>query len=174
MSRKLKSLCFAVFAASVMHSQVSIAQEVGDAANGEKVFKKCSSCHKIGDGAENGVGPMLTGVLGRTAGTVEGFKYGKSLLAAGEAGLVWTEEEVFGYLLDSKKYLRAKLEDKKAKSKMSFKLKKEQDRLDVIAYLKTFSPDAEAEQEAESTDGAETGAAENSESSGSEESTTAN
>jgi len=111
----------------------------GDAAKGEAIFKKCSSCHMIGEGAENGVGPQLNGVVGRAAGSVEGYKYGKSLVAASEAGLVWTEEELSGWLENPKKYLRAKLEDKKAKSKMSFKVKKEDERADVIAYLATFS-----------------------------------
>ena len=119
--------------------------EGGDAAKGESVFKKCASCHMVGPEAKNKVGPLLTGVFGRQAGGVEGYKYGKSLAAAGEAGLIWNEEEMFSYLADPKKYLRAKLEDKKAKSKMSFKLKKEQERADVIAYLKTFSPEAETE-----------------------------
>ncbi len=114
----------------------------GDAANGEKVFKKCMSCHKIGPDAKNGVGPELNNIIGRTAGTVEGYKYGKHLVEAGEAGLVWNEEELSAYLEDPRKYLRAKLENSKAKSKMSFKLKKEDERNDVIAYLKTFSPEA--------------------------------
>ena len=127
----------------------------GDATKGEKVFKKCSSCHMIGEGAKNKVGPILTGVIGSAAASVEDYKYGKSIIAAGEAGLVWSEEEVFEYLADPRKYLRAKLEDKKAKSKMSFKLKKEQDRKDVIAYLKTFSPNADAE-EGEATESEET------------------
>ena len=101
--------------------------------------------------AKNKVGPALTGIIGAKAGAVEGYKYGKDLAAAGEAGLVWTEEEVFEYLKDPKKYLRAKLDNKKAKSKMSFKLKKEDQRLDVIAYLKTFSPAAEGEAAEEET-----------------------
>lgn len=112
----------------------------GDAAAGEKLFKKCSVCHKIGEGAKNAVGPVLTGVVGRTAGTFPDYKYGKSTKAAGEAGLVWDEEKIFDYLQDPKKFLRAFLDDKKAKSKMTFKLKKEEDRLNVIAYLKTFTP----------------------------------
>ena len=62
---------------------------------------------------------------------------------------MWNEEEVFAYLADPKKYLRAKLENKKAKSKMAFKLKKENERQDVIAYLKTFSTAEEAEAESE-------------------------
>ena len=69
---------------------------------------------------------------------------------------------MFEYLADPKKYLRTKLDDKKAKSKMSFKLKKEDDRKDVIAYVKTFSPDYQPE-------GAEEGSEESS-----EESTTTN
>lgn len=112
----------------------------GDVAKGEKLFKRCAACHAIGEGAKNKVGPLLTGIIGRKAGSVEDYKYGKSILAAGEAGLVWDEDEVFAYLADPKKYLRAKLDDPKAKSKMVFKLKKEEQRRDVVAYLKTFTP----------------------------------
>ncbi len=115
------------------------ALDAGDAEKGEKVFKKCMACHMIGPEAKNKVGPVLNDVIGRTAGTFADYKYGKSIVAAGEAGLVWTEDEIFAYLANPKKYLRAKLEDKKAKSKMSAKFKKEEDRLNVIAYLKTFS-----------------------------------
>lgn len=148
----LKSLSMAVITTMVLSVSPSMAQEAGDAAKGEKVFKKCTSCHQIGEGASNGVGPMLTGIIGRTAGTVEGFKYGKSILAAGEAGLVWSDDTIFEYLLDTKKFLRMTLDDKKAKSKMSFKLKKEKDRRAVIAYLKTFSPQVEQEDEGATTD----------------------
>lgn len=115
----------------------------GDAAKGEALFKKCASCHMVGPDAKNKVGPTLTGVVGRQIAAVEDYKYGKSIVALGEAGAVWSEEEIFAYLEDPKKYLRAKLDDKKAKSKMSFKLKKEDERNDVIAYLATFSPKAE-------------------------------
>ncbi|MDD9910526.1 MAG: cytochrome c family protein [Ahrensia sp.] len=113
--------------------------EEGDAAAGEKVFRKCASCHNVGEGAKNKVGPQLNGIIGRTAGSVEGFRYGDSLVAAGEAGLVWNEEEMFEYLADPRKYLRAKLDDSKARSRMAFKLRKEDERRNVIAYLKTFS-----------------------------------
>lgn len=112
---------------------------VGDAVKGKKVFKKCAACHAVGEAAKIKVGPPLTDVVGRKAATFEGFKYGKSIAAAGEAGLVWSEEELAAYLTNPKNYLRAKLEDKKAKSKMAFKLKKEQDRADVVAYLKSLN-----------------------------------
>ena len=111
----------------------------GDAVKGKKVFKKCAACHAIGEAAKIKVGPPLTDVVGRKVATFEGFKYGKSILAAGETGLVWSEEELADYLANPKNYLRAKLNDKKAKSKMPFRLKKEQDRADVIAYLKSLN-----------------------------------
>lgn len=117
----------------------------GDAAKGEKLFKRCASCHMVGPDAKAKVGPPLTGLIGRQMASVEGYKYGKSLAKLGENGEKWTEEEVFEYLKNPKKYLRAKLDDKKAKSKMAFKLKKKGQRNDIIAYLKTFpNPSAES------------------------------
>jgi len=134
-----------ILAAAVISATTFLTSPVlaGDAAKGEALFKKCSACHQIGPDAKNKVGPALTGVFGSEVASVEGYKYGKSILALKETGATWTEEELSEWLLDPKKYLRAKLDDKKAKSKMSFKLKKEDQRKDVIAYLATFSPAAE-------------------------------
>ena len=115
----------------------------GDAEKGEKAFKKCKSCHAITDAdGENIVkggktGPNLYGVIGRAAGSVEGFKYGKDLVAAGEAGLVWDEANLAEYSKDPKAFVQAELDDSGAKSKMTFKLKKGGE--DVAAYLATFS-----------------------------------
>jgi cytochrome c2 len=108
----------------------------GDLANGEKVFKKCGACHMVGDDAKTKVGPVLNGLFGRTAGTLEEYagKYSKDMVKAGEDGLVWTEETLNTYL--------EKPKDMVAKTKMAFAgLKKDEDRADVIAYLKQFSPD---------------------------------
>ena len=58
---------------------------------------------------------------------------------AGAAGLVWTEELILEYITDPKAFLREYLDDPKAKAKMTFKLKKEQQRIDVLAYLNSFS-----------------------------------
>lgn len=140
-----KILVAALFSAVAFTASPAAA---GDAAKGEAVFKKCASCHMVGEGATNKVGPILTNVVGSSIASVEGYKYGKSIQALGETGATWTEEEIFDYLKDPKKYLRAKLDDKKAKSKMSFKLKKEDDRKDVIAYLATLSSNVSAEGEA--------------------------
>ncbi len=103
----------------------------GDAAAGEKVFRKCKSCHQVGDGAKNRIGPVLTGIVGNEIASVEDFKYSKAFLAKKEEGLVWTEEVLDTYLTKPKKFIKG--------TKMSFSgLKKEQQRADIIAYLSTF------------------------------------
>lgn len=100
-------------------------------AAGEKVFKKCAACHKVGDGAKNATGPILNGVVGRHAGAEDGFKYSKPLADAGAGGLVWTPENLTAYLTDPKGFI--------PKNKMSFAGLKKQDEIDaVIAYLSTF------------------------------------
>ena len=120
----------------------------GDPVKGEAVFKKCMACHKIGEGAKNAVGPALTGVVGRTTGTAEGYSYSKLNLAVGTVGHVWTADTIFAYLEDPNVYLKKVLTDAgKAdlavgSTKMTFKLKDETERRDVIAYLQKFSPPA--------------------------------
>ena len=120
-------------------TSIAPAQAAGDAAAGEDIFRKCASCHKVGEGAKNGVGPVLNNVIGRTAGTFEGFRYGKDMIAAGEAGLVWDVDNVQEYIADPRAFLRAYLDDSSARAKMSFKLRKEEDRANVAAYLATLS-----------------------------------
>eukprot|EP01097_Dermamoeba_algensis_P001899 TRINITY_DN1742_c0_g1_i2.p1 TRINITY_DN1742_c0_g1~~TRINITY_DN1742_c0_g1_i2.p1 ORF type:complete len:108 (-),score=35.89 TRINITY_DN1742_c0_g1_i2:53-376(-) len=101
----------------------------GDAANGEKLFKaKCTQCHTVNEGGPHKQGPNLFGIVGRPAGTVPRFAYTK---ANAESGITWNEKELFDYLLDPKKYI--------PKTKMNFPgFKSEQDRADVVAYLKQF------------------------------------
>ena len=103
----------------------------GDAAAGEKVFRKCKACHAVGEGAKNKVGPQLNGIVGMPAGKVESFKYSKGMLEAADGGLVWDEETLSAYLTKPK--------DVVPKTKMSFAgLRKEEDITNVIAYLQTF------------------------------------
>ncbi len=97
----------------------------GDAAAGEKVFKKCKSCHSL-EAGKNKVGPTLAGVMGRQAGSVEGFKYSKAML---DSGLTWDEANIDGYVTKPKEFMPG--------NKMTFPgLKKESDRANLIAYLK--------------------------------------
>jgi cytochrome c len=117
----------------------------GDPAKGEAVFKQCMACHRIGPDAKNLVGPVLTGVVGRQAGTAEGYNYSPLNKAAGENGLVWTEELINQYLPDPNAFLKKFLTDKgkadlaTGATKMTYKMANEQQRADVIAYVKTFS-----------------------------------
>lgn len=117
----------------------------GDAAKGEKDFKKCKACHMIvaDDGTEivkgGKTGPNLYGVIGRKAGTAD-FKYGDSIIAAGEAGVVWDETNIVTYMADPKAFLAEATGDAAAKSKMSFKLTKGGE--DVAAYLASVAPAA--------------------------------
>ena len=125
----------------------------GDASAGDKVFNKCKACHSIvrtdGDVIRKGgaVGPNLYGVYNRTAGTEEMFgnKFRDSIREAGENGLVWNESDFVAYIADPKKFLATFLNDSKAKSGMSFKLKKETDAKAVWAYLVSVGPEVEAD-----------------------------
>ena len=100
-------------------------------SKGKKVFKKCKSCHQIGDGAKNRSGPLLTGIVGKPVGSVSGFKYSKAFKKAKNDGVVWTEEELSKFLAKPKAYLKG--------TKMAFAgLKKEKDSDAIIEYLKSF------------------------------------
>ena len=73
-----------------------MAQDAGDPAKGEKEFNKCKACHmvKAPDGTDvvkgGKTGPNLYNIVGRKAGTEEGFKYSDALIKLGEAGEIWT------------------------------------------------------------------------------------
>ena len=100
----------------------------GDVAAGEKYYKKkCKSCHgKLVEGGKHATGPALWGVTTRTAGKAEGFtKYSAGLAAA---DFEWTDENLDKWLTKPKDFI--------PKAKMAVKVKKEDDRANLIAYLK--------------------------------------
>ena len=104
----------------------------GDAKAGEKVFHKCKICHDA-TSAKNKVGPGLQGVLGRTVGTHDGFRYSKAMKSAGEKGMTWTDEALLAFVEKPRAYVKEKMG---GSTKMSFPgLKKEKDRDDLITYL---------------------------------------
>ncbi|MEE4287780.1 MAG: cytochrome c family protein [Erythrobacter sp.] len=104
--------------------QVAFADFTGDAAAGEKVFVKCKTCHVLEEG-ENRVGPHLYGVVGREAGSVEGFNYST---ANKESGITWSKDVLFEYLEAPQTYLKG--------TRMAFPgIKDPQERADLIEYL---------------------------------------
>ena len=120
----------AVFAAAVVAGGAG-ARAAGDAEAGKQIFKKCHACHNVGENARNAVGPILNGLVGRKAGSVEGYNYSE---ANKGSGITWDEATLDVYLTDPK----AKVPG----TKMAFPgLPNEKDRADVIAYLSTFGPD---------------------------------
>ena len=145
MKKTLTALTFAslAFAAPAMAQDAT-----GDAAAGEKVFAKCQTCHVIADdagtvlGGKNAkTGPNLYALAGRTAGTRADFNgYGESLVALGATGFAWNEADLVTYVADPAKFLKDKLGDTGAKSKMAFKLPKEEDAKNVWAYITSLAP----------------------------------
>ena len=101
----------------------------GDAVKGAKVYKKCVSCHMIGDKAKNRVGPQLNGIIGRDIASVADYKYSKAMVKYAATEKVWTEENLAAYLTKPSKVVKG--------GRMAFAgLRKEKDRDNVIAYLK--------------------------------------
>ena len=98
---------------------------MGDAASGEKIFKKCAACHSINKGGKNNIGPALYNVVGRKIGSISDYKYSKAL---SEYDNDWSFEELNGYLIKPAKWIKG--------TKMAFAgLRKEKDRASVIMYL---------------------------------------
>ncbi len=97
--------------------------------NGEKLFKKCATCHNYEKGSANKVGPQLWNLINRPKGSVDGFAYSKVLA---EFGGDWGYEELAEFLYKPKKYMKG--------TKMNFAgLKKVKDRADIVYFLRAQS-----------------------------------
>ena len=92
----------------------------GDASRGKTLFTRCSSCHAVTE--QNKVGPHLSGVFGRTAGTVAGASYSKAMTAS---GMTWDEQTLDAFLTEPTRVLPG--------TTMSARLPNPQDRADVVA-----------------------------------------
>jgi cytochrome c len=117
-----------VAAALAASSGVAMAQ---DAAAGEAVFRQCRACHTVGPDARNLVGPLLNGLEGRKAGTINGYSYSD---ANKNSGIVWNAATFKEYIANP----LAKIPG----TKMQFVgIKSEKDAGDLWAYLIQFKAD---------------------------------
>lgn len=102
---------------------------VGDAKAGKNIFrKKCMGCHTVGKEDPSRTGPNLWAIIGKEKGIAKGYRYSKPMRALGG---VWTEADLMSFMAGPRTFLRD--------TKMTFAgLKKEKDRVNVIAYLQTL------------------------------------
>jgi cytochrome c len=134
-----------------------VAAMAGDPAAGATAFtSQCSNCHVVQNAAGEVLagrnarqGPNLYGVVGRQAGAYPNFRFGDSIVQAGNAGLIWDEETFVAYVQNPNTFLRTYLNNNRARGNMAFQVRNEAQARDLYAFLATFSPAPEAETEAE-------------------------
>lgn len=131
MNRLMKLVVLAAFCAA--GTAARSADLIGDADRGAEIWKKnCASCHQIGQGARNRIGPQLNGIFGRRAGSIDGFNYSKSMERAHGDGLTWTLDTLDPYIENPKALLSG--------TRMNFRgMEDPQDRADLLALLRNYS-----------------------------------
>ncbi|MEL7151365.1 MAG: c-type cytochrome [Pseudomonadota bacterium] len=104
----------------------------GDIENGKALFDQCASCHEVGAGAGNSVGPHLNLLFGRKAAGIDGFRYSDSLVRAASNGLEWHADTLSAYIEDPRTFASG--------TRMSYAgMKDAGERRDLLAYLRVFS-----------------------------------
>jgi len=113
-------------------SAISLAEDSAlDVAAGEQVFRRCSTCHAIGEGAKTRIGPVLNGLDGRKAGTVEGFAYSA---ANRNANVTWSAATFKAYIKNPQAVIPG--------TKKGFAGLRDEREIDNLwAYLAQFGPD---------------------------------
>ena len=115
-----------------------VASARADDGQGVRLFNQCKACHDIGDKAKHKVGPHLDSVIGRKAGSLDGFKYSNAMQKAGLDGLTWTPEVLDTYLQKPREFIPG--------NRMSYRgMEKADERKALITYLSTFAAAAPAE-----------------------------
>ena len=114
-----------------MSTAASAQVSAQDLTAGARSFAKCRACHQVGETAKNTVGPVLNGLVGRIAGSVEGYSYSAANKAS---GITWDEAVFADYIKDPK----AKIPG----TKMIFPgVKNDQEIKDLTAFIKQYDKD---------------------------------
>lgn len=119
-------VCLLALGWVVIAPPASSAWADGALEKGQKLFARCSACHSATE--QNKVGPGLLGVVGRSAGTAEGYSYSAAMKSS---GLTWDVGSLDAFLKSPSGVVKG--------TRMSVSIPKDQDRADVIAYLKTLT-----------------------------------
>jgi len=97
---------------------------------GSKTFVKCQACHNNLQGGPNMTGPNLWGVVGRPTASHPGMSYSDAMMAHAKESPNWTYDQLYMFLANPGKWVKG--------TKMTFAgVKKPQDRIDLIAYLRS-------------------------------------
>ena len=105
-----------------------------DIGAGERVARRCASCHTFEEGGRDGTGPHLWGVMGRDVAEVDAFNYSSAMEDYAEGGTEWGYQNMYDYLENPRGYVPG--------TAMSFAgLRNQEDRVNIIAYMRTLSND---------------------------------
>ncbi len=119
-------------AAALLLGTMAAAEDLGDPKRGSRLYQECRSCHDVGRNAKNKVGPHLNELFGRPAASVKGFKYSRSLKRQAAGGLEWHVDTLHTFLENPRQMASG--------TRMSYRgMKAQQDRADLLAYLRQFS-----------------------------------
>lgn len=110
-----------------------MAEAIGDPLAGADVWaRECASCHQIGDGAVNRIGPHLNRVYDRRAGSIDGFPYSRPMTRQGADGLIWTLTTLDAYIENPRALVSG--------TRMAYRgLRDLERRQDLLAFMRDYS-----------------------------------
>jgi cytochrome c len=108
--------------------RAALVAEAGDPEKGKSVFEQCAACHSLGDPGDYD-GPMLKGVIGRKAGSLEDYRYSAAMK---RSDVTWDATNLDKYVTDPQAFIPG--------NRMAFAgISDKAQRDDLIAYLQAAS-----------------------------------
>lgn len=93
----------------------------------KKAFANCTTCHAIIADGRKRAGPPLGDLIGRQAGTLDGFAYSRAMKDAGQNGLIWDEATLDAYIANPRALVKG--------AKFLPGIRNATTRRDIIAHL---------------------------------------